>query len=1128
MTNYFSFQHFRKMNVRFMLLKKIPLCMKLSVIMLFICVGLAYASDSYSQNVLLNIDVNNKSVQEVLDEIEKQSDFHFFYNNKQVNTSRIVSIKSKQKNVFNVLEQLFSGTNISYKVLDKSIILSPKEVLVAQQKSRKITGVVTDGKGEPVPGANVIQRGTTNGTISDIDGKFSLEVPDNATLVISFIGYVTKNIAVGHKEIFKNTLLEDSRKLDEVVVTALGIKKKKKALGYAVQKVKGDNLPLAKTVDVTTSLTGKVAGLNIQNSTEFNETPKIKLRGETPLIIVDGVPYGNITLDEIASDDIESIDVLKGATASALYGARGTSGAIMITTKKGANEEGLNININSNTMFFSGYLAFPETQHSYSRGFGGKYNNDYVWGDKLDIGRTAILWDPFNYEWREQELVSKGKDNFKNFLQFSMVTNNNVNISQKGKYGSFRASITEVYNKGQYPNQNLNKITFSVGGEMTWKNFKMDASAAYNKRVSTNDHGSGYSGSYIYDMVIWGGSEYDVRDYRNYWVKGKEGMQQNWYDDSWYDNPWFKAYEITDAYDIDVVNAALNASYEITPWLKAMVRSGVDVYTKRNEWKNPISANQAWDKKGFFGVSRGTDMSINTDAMLMADKTWGKFNMNLLGGGNIYYTRYDFMSSKTKGGLSIPEFYSLNASIDPIEATSELQQKRVNSVYGKASLSWASTYFLDVTGRNDWSSTLSSDQRSYFYPSVSGSIVLSEIVKLPTWWDFLKVRASWTTAKEDAKIYANNNVYSVSTNVWDGLSTASYPSSKIGGQVRPKKSEVWEVGTATNMFKNRLFLDFSYYRKMESDFIIEGGVSSATGFNSIQTNFKETRLRSGFEITIGGTPIQTKDFSWDILTNWSHDQYTYKTIDPDYSTKKPWVKEGASWDWLAVYDWERDPEGNIIHNGGMPVKQNFQTKIGNTTPDLVWGITNTFKYKNFTLSFTLDGRVGGLSYSKTHQMLWNTGAVIDTDTQWRYEEVVNGNKTYIGQGVKVVSGSVTRDPDGNIIEDTRVFAPNDVVVSYESYISKYHDSHHNACRQNILKETFFKLRNLSLTYDLPSTLCQKMKMKSASIGFTGQNLFLWAKEYKYADPDKGGDSSGTESLNSPSQRYMGFNLKVNF
>lgn len=1105
--------------------------MRLTAIMLFVCIGLAYASESYSQSATLTLNVNNKTVQDVLDEIEKQSDFHFFYNNKQVNTNRIVSIKSNKKNVFNVLEQLFNGTDISYKVLDKSIILSPKEVLVSavtQQTIKNISGTITDANGEPIIGANVIEKGSTNGTITDIDGKFSLSVPNKAILVISYIGYVSKEILVGNQNVFRIQLTEDTQNLNEVVVTALGIKREEKALGYAVQKVTGDKLPLAKTVDVATSLTGKVAGLNIQNSTEFNETPKIKLRGETPLIILDGIPYGNISLDEIASDDIESIDVLKGATASALYGARGTSGAIMITTKKGSDHEGLNININSNTMFFSGYLAFPETQHSYSRGFGGKYNNDYVWGDKLDIGRTAILWDPYTYEWREQELTSKGKDNFNNFLQFSMVTNNNINISQQGKYGSFRASLTEVYNKGQYPNQDLNKITFSVGGEMSWKNFKMDASAAYNKRISSNDHGSGYSGSYIYDMVIWGGTEYDIRDYRNYWVKGKEGMQQNWYDNNWYDNPWFKAYEITDAYDIDVINAALNTSYEITPWLKAMLRAGVDVYSKRNEWKNPISANQAWDKKGFYGVSRGTDMSVNTDAMLMADKTWGKFNINLMAGGNIYYTHYDFMKSTTQGGLSIPEFYSLNASIDPIKASSELKQKRVNSLYGKASFGWASTYFLDVTGRNDWSSTLSAKQRSYFYPSVSGSIVLSEIIKLPEWWDFMKVRASWTASKEDAEIYANNNVYSVSTNVWDGLSSASYPSTIIGGLVRPKKSEVWEIGAATNLFKNRLFLDASYYRKLESDFIIKGGVSSSTGFSSIQTNFKETRLRSGFEFTIGGTPIESKDFSWNILTNWSHDQYTYKDIDPDYSTKKPWVKKGESWDWLAIEDWDRDPNGNIIHNGGMPVRQSFKTKVGNTTPDLVWGITNTFRYKNFTLSFTLDGRVGGLSFSKTHQMLWNTGTGKETDTQWRYDEVVDGNRTYIGKGVKVVSGSVTRDPDGNILEDTRVFAPNDVVVSYEAYISKYHDNNNTPSRQNMLRETFFKLRNLSLSYDLPTEWCQKMRMKNASIGFTGQNLFLWAKDYKYADPDKGGDSDGIESLNSPSQRYMGVNLKVNF
>ena len=360
---------------------------------------------AFAQVLKISMTKTNVSIENVLRELEKQSDYTFFYNDNQVKLNKKVSINVSDAPIETVLNEVFKNSGYTYKIVDNQIVVSTAAVttnnvqVTQQQKQRKVSGIIKDTTGEPVIGASVVEKGNpTNGTITDIDGKFSLEVPDNATLVISFIGYVTKNIAVGHKEIFNITLLEDSRKLDEVVVTSLGIKREEKALGYAVQKVKGDNLPLAKTVDVTTSLTGKVAGLNIQNSTEFNETPKIKLRGETPLIIVDGVPYGNITLDEIASDDIESIDVLKGATASALYGARGTSGAIMITTKKGANEEGLNININSNTMFFSGYLAFPETQHSYSRGFGGKYNNDYVWGDKLDIGRTAILWDPFNYE----------------------------------------------------------------------------------------------------------------------------------------------------------------------------------------------------------------------------------------------------------------------------------------------------------------------------------------------------------------------------------------------------------------------------------------------------------------------------------------------------------------------------------------------------------------------------------------------------------------------------------------------------------------------------------------------------------------------------------------------------------
>lgn len=334
----------------------------------------------------------------------------------------------------------------------------------------KVTGTVVDQLNIPIIGANVLLKGSSStGTVTDIDGHFSIEVPANAHLIFSYIGYQNKDIAVNNQKTIVITLQEDSKNLEEVVVTALGIKRSEKALGYAVQKVGGDKVSAVKSVDVGTALTGKIAGLNVQNSTEFNEAPSLLLRGEEPLLVVDGVPYSNISLRDIASDDIESVDVLKGATASALYGARGGTGAIMVTTKRGT-EDGLNVSINSSTMFESGFLRLPKVQTSYSTGMNGKYNSeDFVWGDKMDIGHTATQYDPYTHEWREMPLVSKGKNNFKNFLEFSFVTNNNISVTQKGKYGSFRTSLTHIYNKGQYPNNKLNKINYTVAGDMKYK-----------------------------------------------------------------------------------------------------------------------------------------------------------------------------------------------------------------------------------------------------------------------------------------------------------------------------------------------------------------------------------------------------------------------------------------------------------------------------------------------------------------------------------------------------------------------------------------------------------------------------------------------------------------------------------
>lgn len=532
MTNYFSIQHFRMVNSPFIILKKIPLCMRLTAIMLFVCIGLAYASESYSQSATLSLNVNNKTVQDVLDEIEKQSDFHFFYNNKQVNTNRVVSIKSNKKNVFNVLEQLFNGTDISYKVLDKSIILSPKEVLSeakVQQSIKNISGTITDAKGEPIIGANVVEKGSTNGTITDIDGKFSLSVPNKAVLVISYIGYAGKEIQVGEQSTINVILSEDTELLEEVVVTALGIKRSEKALGYSVQKVGGDEFTTVKGANIATSLSGKIAGVSVINTNAFNESSTILLRGEKPLIVIDGIPFENTGLSDVAADDIESMSVLKGATASALYGEKGASGAIMITTKRGT-KEGLAVSVNSNTMFNAGYLVLPEVQSSYSSGSGGKYLqelSEYVWGDKLDIGRNAVQYDPNTYEWREMPLVSKGKNNFNNLLETSFVTNNNVNVTYKGKNGSFRTSLTHVYNKGQFPGNKLNDFTYTVAGDMKFGKFSLDASITYNGSYSPQFRGEGYGwDGYLYNMIVWTGTEFDIREFKNYWKEGKEDIEQ--------------------------------------------------------------------------------------------------------------------------------------------------------------------------------------------------------------------------------------------------------------------------------------------------------------------------------------------------------------------------------------------------------------------------------------------------------------------------------------------------------------------------------------------------------------------------------------------------------------------------
>lgn len=998
----------------------------------------------------------------------------------------------------------------------------------------------------PMIGASVVLKGSTNGTITDVDGNFSISVPKpGSVLVISYVGMATQEITVNSSKPIKVVLNPDSEVLADVVVTALGIKRSEKALGYSVQKVSGESLQKVPGVDVASSLTGKVAGLLVKNSSDFATIPDLSIRGEQPLLVIDGVAYANKTLTDIAAEDIESMSVLKGATASALYGYRGASGAILITTKNGSsNTEGINVDISTNTMFHAGYLAIPEKQNVYGRGNNNVYdiNATNSWGAAMD-GTIRTQWDPIAKEFRDYEYLPIGKDNFKNFLEQGYITNNNVNISYKGKVASLRSSFNWTENKGQYPNQVLDKFSYTFGGDINLDKFKLSSNLSYSKRYSPNMGSNGYT-SYdpMYSLLLNSSSDYNILDYKNnYWLK--EGEVQNWTYTDLVNNPYFDAYEKTNEISRDIFNADFTASYEVTKWLKATVRSGLDFFTDRGELRVSHGSylqtggtgvpghDNTWNGllTGAYITGQTQGWSINTDFLLNGEKEFKDFNLEYLLGGTIFYKEDKNIYGSTQGGLSVPGFFSLKASVNPATVEQATYGQQVNSVYGRLALSWKRFIFLEATGRNDWSSTLPKSTRSYFYPSISSSFIVSELLPESTkeWMDLLKVRGSWTMSKTPPAIYATNMDFTVNAPTWGSANGATAPSSLYPEDVKPESSSTYEIGLQGIFLGNRLSFDVAYYNKRMYDFIMNAPLSAASGYTGNFINTDEEITRRGWEITLGGTPIKTRDWQWDLNFNWSKYARYYTQLDPVYSSKKPWVKVGERVDALVSKDFVRDPEGNLVFSNGRLQYSAYDSNFGWTDPDWLWGLNTTLRYKNFSLFISMDGVVGGLMNTRTESYMWQTGIHPDSVTPERALDVANpGSANFIGQGVKVISGEVTYDVDGNILTDTRVFAPNDVPTTYKQYIIDLHNSSAwggAGSPADTYSKTFFKIRELSLTYDVPTSFANKMKMKSASIGFVAQNLLLWAKDFKYSDPD-----GGVEDLADPSSRYLGFNLKVSF
>jgi len=1017
-----------------------------------------------------------------------------------------------------------------------------------------VSGVVTSAReATPIPGVNVVIKGSLSGTVTDAEGRYNLKVPSSAAvMVFSFVGYATVERTVGSQSVLDVVLEPDSKQLEELVVTALGVERAQKELGYAVQEVEGAQLQKAKEPNLLSSLTGRVAGLTVQNATGLFENPQIQLRGAKPLIVIDGIPNPNADLWEVSSDDIESVNVLKGATASALYGSIGRDGAIMITTKRGGIER-TQVQVNSSTLFQPGYIRIPEVQSVYGNGNNGRYEyvngsgsgpegGGWIWGPKLDqrdpstpsgyveVPQYNSPIDPATGKLVPLPFISRGKDNVRNFFQTGLISNNNVSVTGGNENGNFRVSTSHLYQKGLVPNTDLNITTFGVsGGYKFTEKLRADASLTYNKQYTDNYPETGYGPpNYLYNLVLWTGTDIDVRDLRNYWLEGQEGIQQRHYNLSWYNNPYFQAYELLRGYNKDNTYGQITLNYQLLPHLDILVRSGVNMYALDRSYKEPKSYIR-YDKKslGDFYLTSTNNFNMNTDFIVSYNQEVSEnFSIKAAVGGANRFRNFRTQSVNTDG-LVVPGFYNLSNSVNALTGTNRSEEEKVNSLYATLDFEILKSLFVGVTGRNDWVSTLPLENNSFFYPSVSFAGVVSDLVRLPKPISFFKIRSSWSRVSSGIipdpnnpgtyNPYSHLEAYSPGVN-WNNNPSLTFPGSRLNPNISPQTSDSWELGTDVRFFGNRLRLDATYFRIRDFNNITTVPVSGASGYTSRLENGNEF-VRRGVELMLSGTPLKSGDFSWDVNVNWSLYRRTLTSIFGG-AERLNFLSVGERTDAIYTSVWARSPQGEVIHGAnGFPLKDPVSRKVGHRDANWMYGIQNTFRYKDLSLSILFDGRVGGQLYSTTIQKMYWGGTHPNTVNQDR-DRANAGEATYLSPGVVQTGGSVAYDDKGNITSDTRTFAPNETRVNYISYAKSYYSG--DVEESGFYDATFVKLREVVFSYTLPSKWMSKTFIRNASVSFIGRNLLLWA-DIDHIDPDPGADN-----LQTPSARNVGFNINLTF
>ncbi len=1045
-------------------------------------------------------------------------------------------------------------------------------ILFAQKAN--IEGMVKSSTGEPLSGATVLVKGSTNGTLTDEKGHFTIKAEPKDVLAGSFIGFVPSETVVGNQKVINLTLSEVKEQLSEVVITALGIEKQKSTIGFAVEDIKGSELVKAREPNPINALTGKIAGLTVGSSTEMLGAPTVLLRGFTPLYVVDGVPVQTDTWD-LNPDDIETYTVLKGPAAAALYGSRGQYGAIQITTKRGSKDKrGFNAEFNSSTMFEAGFIALPHTQDLYGPGDHGVYafgdgkggngglnDADYdIWGPALN-GQLIPQYDSpvVNGVRTATPWIARGKDNLKRFLQTGSLSTNSFSFGATNGKGDIRMSASHSYQKGMVPNTELNMTNFNLsGGYNITPKLRVDANLAYGRQYTPNTPDVTYGpNSVIYNITVWGGADWNIADMRNYWQPGKEGIQSNYEEYTRYHNPYFMSYEWLRGHYKNDLKGYASLSYKFNNYLNFQVRTAVTTYDLFRSEKMPFSAHP-YGREQALGDYREDKRNLfenNTDALLSYDQyVLPKLSVHATVGGNI--RTYEFRSSfATTDYLNVPGWYNLSNSKNPVKSYNFFAPMQVISAYATADFTYDDFATISLTGRNDKNSTLPTANNSYFYPSVSGSLEMSKLVKIPAVKSW-KIRGSYAnvgsalTARQigttdvtlglgvlgygttyyspyDGPTYQNSSSYSSS--LIQGLASASYTSNISNPKLKPSSSSAWEAGTDVGMLDNKLRFDFTVFSSIDGPQIFNLPISGATGFASALVNGIKVQ-RKGFEFTIAGTPFKNKDgFSWDISANYSTYQQYLKEIYPGVEKLNRYLKVGDRMDKLYSSAFVRTQDGKIINDGsGRPIRNSVAQYMGNANYDFTAAINNTLSYKNFSLRFQFDGRFGGKIQDYVEKKTFQGGRNIATVQGAMGIARLNdtkGIKSYIGEGVQVSnSTAITYDSDGKVTNYSQLqFTPNTTATYLQDYLSRWSGTD----EATIISRTFVKLREVVLTYTLPKQYLNGTFINQASISFVGRNLLYFAAKTDIDIEQYAGTNFGSD-LQTPTQRRIGFNLNFTF